>query len=258
MNPDHDIPAELIADIDAYYDGDLSPEAAQSLRDKLNADPDLTAAAARYESLYRLALQPTSDDLKTRDDLRSQLHELESKLPPLEIGQGRRLWPRLLGVAATVLLLLAVGWWLLGQPDADTRLAKENFFWLEREQALLGPADDAQRGLAAYDQGEYEQAFPLLRDGIATGVLDSVNLLYAGVSALGSGRPLEAKELLTEMLETEKYPYDEADLRYYLGLAELRLGNRLQARRQFEFARDLDGRSSPRARQILTQLDTVE
>ncbi|MGB3798808.1 MAG: hypothetical protein WA952_03275, partial [Lewinella sp.] len=222
------------------------------------SDPELAAAAARYEVMHRSGLRSTPEEMDMRKDLRTQLRELEASIPPVTIARERRLWPTALGAAAAVLLLLVAGWWLLAAPDPDRRLAEENFRWLGREELLLGPGEDALDGLSAYDQQDYERAFPLLRDGVATGNLDSVNLLYAGVSALAIGQPEEAKDLLTAMLNTGEYPFDEPNIHYYLALAELQLKNRAAARRQLELVISQDGEKSDDAGVMLRQLDELD
>ncbi|PPK88161.1 hypothetical protein CLV84_1126 [Neolewinella xylanilytica] len=258
MESDFQLPPDLLDRIDAYYEGDLSAEEAAALRARLRADAELAAAAARYEAVYRHGFRSSPDELNSRDAMRDTLHQLEASLEPVTLGRERRLWPRILGVAATVLLLLAVGWWLLARPDPDTRLAQDSIEWLPREGALLGPREDAEEGLDAYDQKEYERAYPLLRAGVASGTLDSINLLYAGVSALAIGQAEEAQQLLTEVLDTGRYPYDEGDLRFYLALAELQLQNREAALRQLQLARDLEGYTTDDARQLLNQLEGEE
>ena len=255
MNSDNQLPAEILEKIDAYYDGELSAEEAAGLREELRSDPELAAAAARYEAIHRHGLRSTPEELAMRDGLRAELRELEASLPPVTVARERQIWPRVLAVAAAVLLLLVAGWYLLDGPDPDVRLAEENFVWLPREEALLGPEDDARDGLSAYDLQEYERAYPLLRDGVATGELDSVNLLYAGVSALAIGRPRNARDLLTTLLDTGNYPFDEADIHYYLGLAELQMQNRSAALRQLELARTQQGKNSEQAGKLLQQLN---
>ena len=246
-------PSDIHAQIEAYYDGSLTDVEVARLRARLAEDPALAAEAARYESLHRHGFRASAAEVGERDELRRRLRVFEAGLPPLT-GLGRSLWPRIVSAAAAVLLLLAAGWWLLQRPDPAARLAEEYFVWLPREEAMLGPGEDAANGLAAYDRQEYELAYPLLLSGVANGVLDSVNLLYAGVAALGSDEPGKARRHLAELLETGRYPYEESDLRYYLGLAALRLNEPDEARRQLAAARDLPGRNASRAGDLLARL----
>ena len=256
MGAEFDIPPELLAEIDAYYGGELSPQASTALRQRLLADPELTRAAAHYEALYRHGLRPATDTAD-RAALRESLHRLEASLDPVPVATrslGR--WPRLAAAAAVILFCLLAGWWLLDRPDPNVQLARDNFEWLPREALRLGPKEDAQRGLKAYDQYDYATALPLLREGVASGVIDSVNLMYAGVSALAIGDAETGRQLLTEVLDTGRYPYEEGDIRYFLGLAELELNNLTAARQQFRQSLDLETRFSEKAEAVLLSLPT--
>lgn len=256
MGAEFNIPADLLAEIDAYYAGELSPQASATLRQRLLADPELTRAAAHYEALYRHGLRFDGPGaVGERAGLRDTLHQLEASLDPVPVAtRTPRLWPRLAAAAAVILLCLLAGWWVLDRPGPNVQLARDNFAWLPREGARLGPAEDVRYGVSAYDQQEYATALPLLREGVAAGAIDSINLLYAGVSALAVGEAQTARDLITEVLTTEQYPYDEADMRYYLGLAELELDNPSAARQQLQQALDLQTRFSDRAEAMLRGL----
>ena len=256
MAAEYSISADLLAEIDAYYGGELSPEASADLKQRLLSDPDLARAAARYEALYRHGLRPpTATEGGERAALRDTLHRLEASLDPVPVAtRTARLWPRLAAAAAAILLCLLAGWWLLDRPEPHVQLAREHFVWRGREEARLGPAEDARLGLSAYDQQEYATALPLLREGVAAGVLDSINLLYAGVSALAVEDAATARELLTQVLDTGRYPLDEGDVRYYLGLAELELDNVPAARQQLRQSLDLQTQFSDRAEALLRSL----
>ena len=246
----------LYARIEAYYDGALSEPEIARLRAELQARPELAAAAAEYEAVHRHGLQIGPTELAERAVLRQQLRAIDAAEDRRSPGARPR-FRQLLAIAATVLLLVAAGWWFLRTPNTNPRLAEEYFVWLPREEARLGPAEDAARGLAAYDRQEYETAYPLLLSGVANGVLDSVNLLYAGVSALGINRPQDARRHLNELLATRRYPLIAADLHYFLGLAALYLDDREEARRELTAARGTQSRNAQRAEQLLARIPTT-
>ena len=246
----------LYARIEAYYDGELSEPEIARLRDELQANPELAAAAADYEAVHRYGLQIGQAELAERAELRQRLRAIDAA----EVRPSLKARPRFrqyVGIAAAVLLLVAAGWWFLRTPNTNPRLAEEYFVWLPREEARLGPAEDAARGLAAYDRQEYETAYPLLLSGVANGALDSVNLLYAGVSALGINRPLDARRHLSELLATRRYPLVAPDLHYFLGLAALYLDDKEQARRELTAARGTQSRNAERAEQLLARIPTT-
>lgn len=226
MNPTDPLGPELLGEIEAYYDGELSDDAAGRLRERLRDDPALAAAVAEWEKVYRVGLTPSAEDLRDREELRTKFSAIATSRPAAEATVRKissRAW---LAAAAGVLILLAAAWWVFLRPaDPAAQLAEENFVWLPREGATLGPREDAESGLVAYDLQEYARAYPLLIEGVANGQLDSVNLLYAGVAALGADLPREARQALTDLLETGRYPLEEGELRYYLALAELQGGD---------------------------------
>ena len=224
MNLQDDLPEHLLRQLEAYYDGTLDATELARLKQQLRQDPDLATLAAEWESVYRHGLLAEAGGAKERERLRRVLAEEEARHPPITARQ-RKLGTKWWLLAASFALLLVAAYWLIARPSPAERLAQERFAWLPRQEATLGPAEDAQRGLLAYDRQQYAAAYPLLRDGVADGVLDSVNLLYAGVAALGAGEAATARELLTSLLATERYPLEEDNLRYYLALTALELGD---------------------------------
>ena len=232
MNSADPIGPELLAEIEAYYDGELSDDAAEHLRKRLVDDSELANKVAEWEAVYRQVLRPSAVDMRQWADLRAKFDAIGATMPAPE-AKVRKLQPRVWwGAAAGAMLLLIAGWWAFGRPaDPAVQLAEQKFAWLPRQELLLGPNEDAQSGLLAYDRGEFATAYPLIMEGIANGRLDSVNLLYAGVAALGDGQAGEARSVLRELLETGRYPLDEEDLRYYLALAEIQEGQRDAAER---------------------------
>ncbi|THH40702.1 tetratricopeptide repeat protein [Neolewinella litorea] len=249
-----DLPDDWAAEIEAYYAGELSPESERDLRDRLNGDPALAAAAAQHEALYRRGLQPERPTLVERERLRESLRSLERELPPVAVKANEpprrmRLW---LAIAASLLLPVLL-WLFLARPDPNAGLMADHFFWLPRQDALLGP-DEERDGRTLYDVRDYEAAYPSLRDSVAAGSLDSVNLLYAGVAAIGSGHPAEAREMLTNLLDTGRYPLEEDAIRYYLALAELMLGQDTAAEAQLRAMTGQDPELSVRADRLLQKL----
>lgn len=244
---------ELFAHIESYYDGALpGPEEAR-LRARLQADPELAAAAAAFEAVHRYGLRIGPEEIAEREALRQRLRAIEAAEPAPRL-RSRPRYRRLSAVAAAVLLLIAAGFWYFHSSSTNPRLAEEYFVWLPREEARLGPGEDAALGLAAYDRQEYETAYPLLLGGVANGALDSVNLLYAGVAALGSNRPADARRHLRELLATGRYPLQAPDLHYYLGLAALYLDEMEEARRELTAASGSRSRNAQRAEQLLARI----
>jgi anti-sigma factor RsiW len=253
MNEAGDIPPDLLARIEAYYGGDMPPEEMARFREELRDQPQLAAQVAAWEAVYRHGLRPDPADREEDERLRRHFRELEQQLPP--VGAARRSLPLVwLSLAAGVLFLLLAGWFLLQSPNAEEQLAESNFAWLPRDEQRLGPGEAGQQGLSAYDQQQYARAFPLLVEGVAEGSIDSVNLIYAGVAAVGAGRPEEARTILTDLLTAEAYPLREGEIRFYLALAELKLGNPSAAVAQLDLITLERGMMANRVRRLRNEL----
>lgn len=253
MKGDDNLPRELQELIDAYYAGKLSDDEARALRERVRAEPGLAAAARDHEALLRYGMRPGPEDYAERERLRAELRALQTG-PPARVRPLRRYW--IAGVAAAVLLALAV-WLLVDRPTPEARLAAASFTWLPREDARLGPGERAEEGLAAYDAFDYARAYPLLLEGVQNGSLPPVNRLYAAVAALGDDRPAEARSLLAGMLAGGEFPLDEEAIRYYLGLAELQLGDRAAARTQLEVVAAAGPPRAAAARALLDRMDQL-
>ncbi len=258
MIPPRPLSPELLSELEAYYAGRLSDEAVRHLRSRIVGDADLAAAVEQWEAVLRHGLlTPAPEALAERRRLRVSLAGLEAKQPRLRAARPARSPYRWWGLAAAVLLVVLAAWWLLDRRDAATLLAYEYFTWEPREEALLGPEADDADPLLAYDREEFTTAWPLLVRDIGVGRLDSVNLLYAGVAALGAGEPREAKALLSTLIDLDRYPYERPAAHYHLALAELQLGRVNAARAQLRLVTG-DPEREARARQLLQELEGLE
>ncbi len=235
MSESEELSPALLAEIEAYYDGTLSPDAVRHLRSRLQQDEELATAVADWEAVYRYGLRPDPAESAGRDVLRTRFRELEATLPAVAPTPMRTLRPyHWLAVAATVLLLLLGGWWVLQRPTPAQRLAEDNFVFLKREDLMLGKEDQQEDAALLYDRGEYAAAWPQLADEVAKGQRDSIYLLYAGVAALGAHAPDRARTFLTDLLAApgQYSEFDAGNIHYYLALAELELGKVTAAREQ--------------------------
>ena len=226
MELDPDIPREELVLLEAYYAGELTAEQVDDLRRRLDRDPDLRSLAAEHERVLRYGLQPDAEDLSERQRLRAELAREEAEHSPLEDEirepARRRRFPTWWAAAAVILLAGAV--WLLSSPAEEGRLARESLVWVPREAMTLGPESSSEKALTAYDTKAYDRAFPGIVEGVASGQLDSINLLYAGISAIAIGDPAAAREVLAELERSGAYGDYAGEIRYNLGLAELELG----------------------------------
>lgn len=248
MKPTNELPDDIAERLEAYYEGELSDTQTADLRRRIDRDGH-HRAAARYEAILRRGLHaPAGSDTKGDADLRRTLADLEDGHAKKK--SGRRWGPVLVATALLLLAAFAI-YYLTSATSAEERVVADNFVWLPRQEATLGAQENAERGLAAYDRQEYGLAYPLLQQGVADGVLDSVNLLYAAVAALGDDKPAPARDLLNELLAGGRYPMETNNVRYYLALAELQLGGRERATELLQANVDEGGEMSERSREVL-------
>ena len=209
--------------IEKKHQGDLSADEEQLYANKLKQDTNfalfekefiqlkqgirsskLKAITKRLQTLE--SKQPTTAaiDSEPEDDdqikagiryakkkaLMGRLQELE-KRPNRVVPIKNRSYMLPLAIAASILLIGVLTWQWIYTPT--TSKTSNYFAHLNRDSANL--SDGKTAGERAYDQQEYAKAWPLLVEEIKA-PNDSLNMLYAGVAALGAGQPEKAITLL--------------------------------------------------------------
>ena len=146
------------------------------------------------------------------------------KLDPKRQPRRTR-WRLGLAAAASVLMLVLAGTWLLG---GDTTGVDDYLVPYEMAAAVRGdgaPAPDAG-ARAYYEAGDYERA------AAAFGTLDPDDptvAFYRGVSTLLAGEAAAAIPMLSALVARDDHLYVE-QARYYLGLAFAKTGRDAEAR----------------------------
>ena len=228
--------------LEAYTYGEISPVAEADLRERLKQDADFAAAVRRWELLEREGFV-TAPSKNTRAAVEEALEKQpDQKMePPVK----KPWWWYLLGLLLVVGLVVAV-WSLFVKPSSAPAaappsevpaeslesaqdqvyadLVDEYFRHLPSENFHLGSAETLEeRALAAYEARDYETALPLLLETVEMGG-DSLNLLYAGVAALGSG---DGKNPLKEIVVNTNSSLSgfEEEIVYYQALIFLNKGD---------------------------------
>ncbi|MEL6590493.1 MAG: hypothetical protein AAFQ68_10445 [Bacteroidota bacterium] len=154
-----------IAQIDAYLRRELSPEQTEAFEAALAQDTELEAAVkAHLEALVAIRQRGFQEEIEAA--------EIEKPVPQIEESRIRSIRP-LWYVAAAVVLLFAIGWWLLpaSQNDGD-RLFAEYFHAPVALDLIRGeaqsPADSLPtplvQGLQAYQREGYEEAIKRFKE----------------------------------------------------------------------------------------------
>ena len=154
-----------------------------------------------------------------------------------------------LAAAAAILLLL----WLspLNQIIWPKRPAADFFAHLPRDNANL--SDTGDTGQEAYDRKDYKRAYTALLEEVAAGG-DSLNIIYAGVAAIGSGQAGKAIPLLQPLLASDNWKLYHAEVRWYLALAYLDQEQSGQAAELLQELIASNGAYSAEAKKLMAQM----
>lgn len=138
-------------------------------------------------------------------------------------GKSRPLFPWVVGIAATFLLLLLAGYFYVSSTTSPTDLYAANYQPypniinpLERSGAM--PEDTKSRALIAYEKGAFEKAIRLFQE--AEGPLSPGHHFYLGLSYLEIGNQNQAIARLQKVIESEDQTFYLPAL-WYQGLAYL-------------------------------------
>lgn len=219
--------------LEAYTYGEVSGEEERSLRERILANPEFASAVRQWELVEREGFVATPTQ-ETRDMVKAAL---EGKRIDPPAGGSSGSWLRYVIVGILLLLAALLAWkWLadagatsaapppppMEQPSETNvyaDLAKEYFRHLPSENFHLGSEETLEeRALAAYEERDYETALPLLLETVEQGG-DSLNLLYAGVAALGMGDG-EGASILSRIDTTELGRFND-EIFFYLSLGML-------------------------------------
>lgn len=216
--------------LEDYWHERLEPRQREALEQRLATDTVFAEAAREWQLIITEGFLPSESEREEMAAIRERLSQYTAEEHAAAVTAAsptpktarpvlmRRLY-LILAVAAAIALLV----WLtplsgLFQPTSPYQ---DYFAHLPRDNANL--STDAEAGRRAYDQEDYETAFPALLAEVAAGG-DSLNLIYAGVAALGSGQPERAIPLLEPLLASDKWRFYHDDIRWYLALAYLQDG----------------------------------
>lgn len=150
----------------------------------------------------------------------------KAKVVALQPRTSRRF---LYGIAAAILLLLAAGWFILQPQGYESPSALAMATYEPYENITTGTvrgneANPATKAFAAYDEGRFSEAATAFAELPAT----AVNKFYLAQSLLGSEQFAAAAAQLTDLTKAEFGLQQESA--YYLALAQLGEGKVDQAK----------------------------
>lgn len=208
--------ALLFEKIEAYIQGQLTPEEREHFEASLAANEDLAAEVALQQQLIH------SIETESLRQLLEQIHEENfAKETPVVSIRRQRFFPYM-AVAAS-LSLLVIGWWYFtSQQSSPAALYSAYFSPAAGLPTTLSYTRNAQfsEGMISYKLGEYAEARewwkPLLEADPAN---DTLNF-YMGVASLAEEQADSAIEYLNNVEENTFSVY-RMDAQWYLALAYL-------------------------------------
>lgn len=214
-----------ITKLENYWNGQLAPSEQTELEKRLAEDTAFRDAAAEWQFIIREAFMPPKEEVAEAAEIKKRLLSYQedqnsTKQTAVESKPKRSLsvsWIAIgLAIAAALLLLL----WLnpLNSALQEQRPSDGFFAHLSRDNANL--SDEGPLGRQAYDQHQYAKAYPALVAEVEAGG-DSLNLIYAGVAAIGSGQADKAIALLEPLVNAKSWSFYQSEIRWYLALAYL-------------------------------------
>lgn len=218
-----------ISQLEAYWNDQLEAADRAVIEKRLAEDPDYAGAAAEWELLITEGFQPPADEKEELQDIRKRLLEYTASAEVPEEAEATtnsrsrfivRRWYIGLAAAAAVLLFFWLGP-LSGLFVSPSSPYDDYFAHLPRDNANL--STNVETGREAYDRQDYRKAYPALLAEVEAGG-DSLDLIYAGVAAIGSGRPEAAIPILEPLLAARKWRLYDSEIRWYLALAYLNSG----------------------------------
>lgn len=217
--------AEDYTIIDQYLRNQLAAEDRQAFEARLAREPELAEALefARHAHAF-LGRQVERDALKTQlKRLGDQHFQGQGSQPPQAKGQLRRLWP-VLAIAATVALILTINF-LLPQPSLYDQFGQHQPLFLT-EKSTDAPNTASME--AAFNNGKYGEALPLLQAYTLENPTDTLALLYQGICLLETNQLPAATNLFAAIQQGQSALKPEAI--WYLALTALKEEKPVQCR----------------------------
>lgn len=238
-------------EIEKYVKDELEGAELTAFEDKLSQDKDLVVEVDFYKQVAEVTMLKGLFE-EAESELTSE--KKETIIAPKKEAKVFSLSRKVLSLAASFLVLVFAGWWVLS-PGINTSseeylaLANDNFVHYPA-QASRGEADNPSL-YDTYKNKEYKLAAVELEQ-YATTNKDATAQLYAAISYLTLNQPQKAAKLLSsvegiESLDNRKY--------YYLGLAQLQLGEKEKAITAFKQVNDIDAFLYKKATSILETLN---
>jgi tetratricopeptide (TPR) repeat protein len=201
--------------IESYFNQSLSDINKTAFEERLKTDVDFKKAAIEYQATVAVL-----NTVRERES-KAFLTKVNATMPPVMLPIERpnfRLW----AMAAAVLLMVSVGFWLFKNGDDGVKLKSPVADCFEVYPSLNSTRGAEQKdnntaAFEAYDARKYAKSADLFGKAF-TENRDSILLFYKGIAELGGGETQKAVTNLTPLIGSNIVPQEA--LYFYLGLAE--------------------------------------
>ena len=221
--------------IDAYLKGELNEEEKQQFEKEIDQDKTLAQELHFHEMTQRHI--ELLEDRKITAQVQA-IHQAELKRRRRKaLVKQIRYW----AVAASILLLLALSWWLWDSPSANPdTLYAEYYTAYELPFGNRNEQNSQTEAGALYLAGEYEKAAPIMEALLAADTGLSKIQFALGICKMELEQWNQAVPLFEKLIEDNDVLYAD-NARWYLALCALKLNNSATAIEHLEILTNIEG-----------------
>jgi tetratricopeptide (TPR) repeat protein len=143
--------SDYLDKIELYLAGKLDDRAAQAFEEEMRSDHTLAEEVEQYQMIHHAL------EFSVENQLREHLAEQSRKHWP--VVRTRMLWPRYMAIAASLLMLVSLGYFLFDANDRSSAMADNQYIHFEsvenRGEALVYDLDE---GFKLIEEGKIDEA----------------------------------------------------------------------------------------------------
>ena len=184
--------------IDAYFNGEPTPEEASQFEKRILEDPAFANEVADYLSALAATRETNTQEQKQR--FRELYRQQSPKMAEVhKIGPLSRRWIPL-AAAAAILIVVAFTWLLTTRHANPAKLADQ---YISQNLTVLplkmGAPDPMQTGISLYNAGQFAKAAQQFDELLRTDSLNVTALINTGIVSLRLGEYDKALEYFTKV-----------------------------------------------------------
>ena len=230
--------------ISAYLRGELSDLEQQSLVDKIANDPELAKELNRQKMISEHI--ELLEDRKITEQVRAvHKREMERRRKSLRFKKLKK-W----AIAAIVLLLISLAWWLWQRPTTPEKLFAENYAAYDLYFGDRGEGDLMIEAGGLYLSANYESAIPLFEKLLEQDKTLTKARFALGICQMELGNWEKAISNFQPLIEEKDILYAE-NAQWYVALALIKLDKLEEAK---TYLNQLKGNNNARFQQKATTL----